>query len=72
MVNHFKSDLTQLPLAFNGEFIEQLTEISESYLVIEAGSWKATSVKQQHLYPEMCQMDLKQAILKKEREKRAR
>lgn len=54
-----------MPLAFNGEFIEQLTRISKSYLVTEAGSWKATSVEQQHLYLEMCQMDLKQAILKR-------
>lgn len=42
MVNNFKSDLTQLSLVFNGEFIEKLTRLYKNYYVIELGSCKVT------------------------------
>lgn len=47
MVNHFKSDLTQLPLVFKGEFIEKHTRLSKNYVVTELGTCKVTMDQQE-------------------------
>lgn len=47
MVNHFKSNLTQLPLVFKGEFIEKHTRLSKNYVVTELGTCKVTMDQQE-------------------------
>lgn len=54
----FKNTSAYFSLTFNGEFIEQLTKMPDSYPVTHPEKYKAISVTLWHFYLVICQIEV--------------